>query len=230
MPISTIVLTFGLGSSAINSSSGAAEQAGAAIGTAIGGTLITVMAFIFGITGGIIFHIIANNYSRKLSSSGVEKPKDFFGKHGLVLGFIGVILFAIILGNIGSGAGKQQSLLNTSSPSNVANTKSEEAIKVTATALYNAYKNNEVAANQQYKNKLIEITGVVESIGEDLINEPYISFRIQQYQITSIQCMFAKKNADQLTPISKGQSIKLQGTVSDSLAGQVIVRDCQVLK
>lgn len=229
MPISTMIMSLGLGSSAISSTTDAAEQAGTAIGTAIGGTLVTILAFIFGITGGIIFHIIANNYSKKLSTSGTEKPRDFLGKHGLVTGFIGVILLAIILGSIGGGMSGQKNAANTLAQSKATDTKSEEAIKVTAVALYNAYKNNEVAANQQYKNKLVEITGVVDTIGEDITSNPYISFKVQQYQITSVQCMFAKKYADQLATVSKGQSIKLKGTVSDSLAGQVIVRDCQIL-
>ncbi|MFA6466759.1 MAG: hypothetical protein WCV71_02800 [Patescibacteria group bacterium] len=65
LPISAIILTFVIGAQAVNSTNDEFAQAGAAIGTAIGGTFIVVLAFIFGLSGGIILHLIANKYEKK---------------------------------------------------------------------------------------------------------------------------------------------------------------------
>lgn len=102
LPVSAIVLSLVIGSEAITSTSSSVEQAGAAIGTAIGGTFITGLSFMIGITVGIIFHIIANKYEKKAEASSTKQPEALPNKHGVVLSLVGVIVLAIILGSMSS--------------------------------------------------------------------------------------------------------------------------------
>ena len=51
-------------------------------------------------------------------------------------------------------------------------------IKVSAEALYNAYNQNQVAADAKYKGNLVEMTGVIGSIGKDILNNPYVTLRV----------------------------------------------------
>ncbi len=105
-----------------------------------------------------------------------------------------------------------------------------EAIKVTALELSNAYKANEVAADAKYKNKQVEITGTVESIGKDILDTPYIALESYQYAIIDkVQCMFSKSDEPQLATVSKGQKIILSGEVSGKF-GNIIVKGCAIVK
>jgi len=98
MPLSGLIMTFVLGSQAMGSTTDELSQAGAAIGTAIGGTFIVGIAFVVGIPVGIIMHLVANNYSKKADASGIKQPETFMNKHGIISSVGVLLLLAIILG------------------------------------------------------------------------------------------------------------------------------------
>ncbi len=98
LPLSAIVLTFVLGAETISDTSDQFEKVGTAIGTAIGGAFIVGLSLVIGIVGGIVMHLITNNYDRKAEASGVKQPETFANKHGVILSVVGLFLLAIILG------------------------------------------------------------------------------------------------------------------------------------
>src|SRR3954468_1002371 len=49
-------------------------------------------------------------------------------------------------------------------------------INVTADELVQAYKANEVAADQRFKGKILLVSGTVDTIGKDVMDTPYVSF------------------------------------------------------
>jgi hypothetical protein len=51
------------------------------------------------------------------------------------------------------------------------------AQEVSSSELYSAYNSNEVAADEQYKDKQVKVTGEVESIGKDLMDTMYVSLK-----------------------------------------------------
>ena len=75
LPVSAIVLTFVLGAQAVSSTTSSAGQAGAAIGTAIGGTFAVILSFIFGLTGGVIMHLVAGKYDKKAELLAPKKQR-----------------------------------------------------------------------------------------------------------------------------------------------------------
>jgi len=132
LPLSGLIFTFVLGARAISSTSNEFAQAGAAIGTAIGGTFVVVLSFMIGIAGGIIMHLVANKYDKKAEASGVKEKDTLSNKHGLILPLVGIIVLAIILGSVAStqggikGTGQKNNLRQAGSNSvseNVANDK-----------------------------------------------------------------------------------------------------------
>ncbi len=144
-----------------------------------------------------------------------------------------VVVVLALLGVMGAFVPK-----TTSPPSTATNSQNStsqpapvvEAIKVTALELSNAYKANEVAADAKYKNKQVEITGTVESIGKDVLDTPYIALESYQYAIIDkVQCMFSKSDEPQLATVSKGQKIILSGEVSGKF-GNIIVKGCAIVK
>lgn len=102
LPISAIVFTFIFGSRAITLSGGGLEQAGATLGTAIGGTFIVVLSFIIGLTGGIIMHLIAGKYEKKAEASEIKQQETLSNKHGIILSLVAVMVLAIIMSLISS--------------------------------------------------------------------------------------------------------------------------------
>lgn len=103
LPISSIIFVFVFGAQSIASTSNEFEQAGAAIGTAIGGTFVIGLAFVFGLLGGIIFHLVTSQYEKKAEASKVKQAEVFANKYGTVLTLTGVILIAIVLGAMAAG-------------------------------------------------------------------------------------------------------------------------------
>jgi len=111
-----------------------------------------------------------------------------------------------------------------------AETTQTPAIKVSAVQISQDYKDNEVAADAKYKGKLVEISGIVDTIGKDITDTPYIALKSYEYAIIDkIQCMFSKSDVEELSQVKKDQQITLQGEVSGKL-GNIIVRGCEIVK
>jgi hypothetical protein len=103
-------------------------------------------------------------------------------------------------------------------------------LSVTAIKMASEYKANEVSADAKYKDQLVEISGTVDTIGKDIVDTPYISFETENpYEIINrIQCMFKNEDTVALSAVSKGQKIRLRGTVSGEL-GNIIVKGCKII-
>ncbi len=102
LPISAVVYTFVLGARVVSNAGSNAEQAGAAIGTAIGGTFVVGLMFVIGLIGGIIMHLITSSYDKKAESSGMKQPETFSNKNGIALSIVGVFFLAIVSGAFAS--------------------------------------------------------------------------------------------------------------------------------
>lgn len=94
-------------------------------------------------------------------------------------------------------------------------------IKTTARSFYEEYDANEVAADDKYKNKKIAVTGVINGIGIDILDKPYITLRTGDYG--SIQCFFIDKTV--VKNLRKGSNITVVGSCSGKTLGNVIIFD-----
>lgn len=59
LPVSAMIFSFVFTGTAIQSTANEAEQAGAAIGGAIGGTFVVVIMFVIGLSLGIVFYLLS---------------------------------------------------------------------------------------------------------------------------------------------------------------------------
>jgi hypothetical protein len=135
---------------------------------------------------------------------------------------LAVFVFLMIIGS--SNAPK-----NTGSNTATSTAPQESAIPVTATQVMSDYSANEVAADAQYKGKLVEVSGTITTIGKDILDTPYIALSTGGNSFFSIQCMFEKSDQAQLATLSKDTRIILRGRVSGKL-GNIIIRECSVVK
>lgn len=102
--------------------------------------------------------------------------------------------------------------------------------QISVDQLLSEYKSNEVAADQKFKGKVLEIAGTVNSIGKDIGNDPYITLKSgENFDFRGVQCYFDKSQESQLANISKGQQITIRGMCS-GLLGNVQIKKAQIVK
>jgi hypothetical protein len=95
-------------------------------------------------------------------------------------------------------------------------------IGVTADRLYYDYKTDVNAADQQYKFKTIQVTGIINGIG--VSGTPYILFyNSYDPNVTSVQCIFSGTYVSQLASLSVGQTATITGKCLGFFANVVIV-------
>ncbi len=146
------------------------------------------------------------------------------------------IVLAVIL-VIGALAGDSTPTSQTNSDSNDASKESpsepkveEVILEVAATKMIADYKANEISADSTYKDKLVKVTGVVGTIGKDVLNNPYVTLTNESpYGLESVQCFFSKADESNLINISKDTRITMQGKVSGMSLTNVLIKDCSLV-
>jgi hypothetical protein len=100
-------------------------------------------------------------------------------------------------------------------------------VSIAATALVAQYSANEIAADQQFKEKTIAVGGVVESIANDILGSPYLILAADQQGFRNVQAVFARNKASELAAISKGQFVEVQCRCK-GLMMNVQLDDCEL--
>lgn len=157
-----------------------------------------------------------------------------------------LIIVVVILAIIGAAAGgnkKSGASSSTTSSSTTSSTASmqsnpqeestpeETAIEVTAVDLIAAYDENEVSADNEYKDKTLKITGTVSDIGVDVANRSYIMLKDENdpYAILGVQCYFGDDQKDAIAQLKKGDAVTVTGTCEGKVVS-VSIKDCQITK
>jgi tRNA(Ile2) C34 agmatinyltransferase TiaS len=159
--------------------------------------------------------------------------RNWFVKHKILTGILILIVILII-----SSAMSDDSAQTTSETAKDSNTKQATAeeptkeiapIKISAAILAQAYVDNEVKADQDYKDKKVEVTGKINDIGV-VLNQTFIILSSgKEFSITDIQCFFDDKNEiNKISDLKKGDTVTVQGVV-DGKSLNVSVIKC-VLK
>lgn len=107
-----------------------------------------------------------------------------------------------------------------------------EYIEITATELIIAYDENEIAADNKYKNQMLKVSGTVGSIGKDiLLDTPYVTLKYEGegYIFSSAQFFFDKNNTDDIAELREGDTVMIIGKC-DGLTFNVILRKCDVIE
>ena len=87
-----------------------------------------------------------------------------------------------------------------------------QVIVISATELYSAYEANQVAADQQYKGRLLKVTGVITSIGRDILGTPYIGLGSgSEWEVWGVQVLFSSRYESRIAKLEKGQQVTVTG-------------------
>jgi hypothetical protein len=99
--------------------------------------------------------------------------------------------------------------------------------ELTSEELYIAYQQNEVAADEKYKGKKLAISGEIENIGKDIMDNPYVSFKVDVLE--NVTCYFSKDNTNALSNLKKGQVVTLTGECRGITLQNVVIKECQII-
>jgi len=97
----------------------------------------------------------------------------------------------------------------------------EEIIEVTADQLLADYLNNELAADQKYKGKLLLVGGEVDRIANDITGKPYVTLKGKDL-VRRVQCTFPETMIEKLTKLNKGDTVRFRGKCK-GLMGNVLL-------
>lgn len=131
---------------------------------------------------------------------------------------IGVVVVFFIIGALSSKSGSKDSNATVgdttkATKATTATATTASAIDVQADDINTMYKDNQVSCKQQYDGKLLAVSGVVASIGEDITGNTYITLTSDEYNLLSIQCYFSDKaEISKIASITKGSTITVVGT------------------
>ena len=97
---------------------------------------------------------------------------------------------------------------------------------VTATKLYTEYDDNEVAADLKYKDKVITVSGVVDDIAKDILDDIYVTLKGDEY-FGTVQCFFSDSHTNKAASLKKGDRLTIKGLCTGTLMGPII-RGCVI--
>jgi len=113
-----------------------------------------------------------------------------------------------------------------SAPLSVATPPSASAFPISAADLVHAYSDNEVAADQQFKGRMLLVSGTIDSIGKDITDTPYVTLDSSSFR--KVQAFFAHSDEGRLAALSKGSQVSIQGRC-EGMFMNVLIKD-SVLK
>lgn len=92
-------------------------------------------------------------------------------------------------------------------------TKEKEYINITSTKLIKAFKNNQVKCERKYGGKYLKVTGKVDRVGTDVLDQIYVCLGSNEdFALVGIQC-YAKdsKTEDKIAELKEGDKITVTG-------------------
>lgn len=159
-----------------------------------------------------------------------EKKGNWFMRHKLITG---IIILAVIIGVASSGGSSESTSSNTGSGTPSTQEKQAQTItyeKTDTKAMIEAFDNNQLAAEKQYKDKYVEITAQIKNISEDIVGTSFLSLEPVNagdfYVGTTIKCSF--KNSDDLLSVKNGEKVTLKGKVKEQSLGIISIDECQI--
>lgn len=163
----------------------------------------------------------------KCSKCGTDQ-RNWFRRHPIWTG----ILILVVIGIFSSASGGDKSSETKSTTSQTMQKQNEQTPTVVyATTLVGEFDKNKLSANEKYKDKLVQTTGYIKNISNDVTGSYYLSLNPnndEYYFGTTITCYFEKK--DELTSLSNGQPVTVQGTMQEMTLGIVAMQNCKVIK
>jgi hypothetical protein len=98
-------------------------------------------------------------------------------------------------------------------------------ISISADELMTAYTDNKIAAEMEYKRKILVVDGTISSLGDDIIGKlPHVKLKTSNF-IATVHCSFQERDRVNLAALQKGQYVKIRGRCEE-MAGDIWLKNC----
>lgn len=105
-----------------------------------------------------------------------------------------------------------------------------ESAAMTPAALWQAFDDNEVAAEDAYKGKTVAIQGNIHAITTSATGYPQVSFAVDKHGINRVVFEFSKDDKLQIAKLKKGQKILVTGRCRGMTMKSVFLDSAKVIK
>ncbi|MBV2180904.1 MAG: OB-fold putative lipoprotein [Castellaniella sp.] len=104
---------------------------------------------------------------------------------------------------------------------------SDSIQSATAQQLYSDYQKNEVAADLQYKGKLVRVSGSISRIGVDVLGDPFVVLAVST-QFSGVQLVFDKEWTKELAKLHVRDQINAQLCVGAGMVVENPILNCSL--
>lgn len=101
------------------------------------------------------------------------------------------------------------------------------AFTLKANKLFKEYSDNEVAADAKYKGKVVVVSGTVQNIGKDMMDQAYVVIGGSGL-MDGVQCTFTKGENNSVAALTKGVVVNIKGEVTGKM-GNVLLDKSSLL-
>ena len=131
-------------------------------------------------------------------------------------------LFFLLLVALGCNSGREQA--NTSAPP------PGPPMPVKADDLIKAYKANEIAADEKYRGKLLEVAGKVSDISDTLGSlQVDLGISTKDFEMVTVKCSFPDSERPKIAKLQKGNTATFLGRGDGMTAGLYVgLTDCSL--
>lgn len=110
----------------------------------------------------------------------------------------------------------------------------EDIISLSAHTLFSDYEQNTVSADQEYKNKMLSVTGEVYEVSSNDYSGIHIELAKwinynKDWDYRDIKCYFSDKHKDEVAKIRKGQTITIQGKCVGKEFYSIELNNCSII-
>lgn len=155
------------------------------------------------------------NCGRPMASLKQDLPKKKEKKKGSCLSKI--LFFIIFLILIGFCIGSLSDSGSDTDTKTVTTEKETEKViqytEVTSSVLIDTFNENQVNCKNKYDNQMLEVTGRVDSVGTDILNETYVCLgHDNEFTFIGVQCYAKdKETIEQIAQLKEGETITIRG-------------------
>lgn len=179
--------------------------------------------------GAVSIDALAPDHPGAVDRYMAEDRRNERGNAGVkVLG--GVVLLAAVGAVMGGDESSSSSPSYSDSPSGDQPSSAPApapATPVSAEQLLTEFEANEVRAVQTWKGKRVEITGLVDSVGLDFMDDPVVNIGTgKDFEILTIMCN--PSNGDRAAQLNKGEPITVTATIKGEIMGTPHLDDCSI--
>ena len=103
----------------------------------------------------------------------------------------------------------------------------EPVASVTAPQLYASYAKNEISADNDYHDKYLEVLGVVDMVGKNIVGDPYVTLATND-MVGRVQCMIADDDVAKASQVRRGQQITFIGKCNGKELLNVVLYECKI--